>query len=174
MVQGRTVLQGFIYLLLFAVMSSGAGEILMNGTNIYLTTGESKELYQGYVLNLKSVSSDGSVWLQLTERDNTVKSEVVRDSGYFIFNKTNRTILSIKVDKVYSGSPGQNLVSITLSQFLDPDMPAPTQTSKEPVNNRGADNNVSLPGSQPSLEPTVLALGAVLIIILFYMVRKFW
>ncbi len=174
MVKGRTVLQGFIFLLLFAVMSAGADKILMNGTNIYLTTGEAKELYQGYALNLKSVSSDGSVWLQLTERGSTVKSEVVRDSGYFIFNKTNMTILSIKVEKVYSGSPEQNLVSLTLFQFLDPDLPPPTQSITTPVNIPDKNNNSSLPGSQPSREPIVIILVAGLIIILFYIVRRFW
>ncbi len=174
MVKGRTVLQGFVFLLLFAVMSAGAGKILMNGTSIYLTTGEVTELYQGYAISLKSVSSDGLVWLQLTEGGNTVKSEIVRDSGYFIFNKTNMTILSIKVDKVYSGSPGQNLVSLTLFQFLDPDLPPPAQSGITPDNIPDKDNSSTPPASQPSHEPIVLALGAGLIIILFYIVRRFW
>ncbi|VVB84997.1 Uncharacterised protein [uncultured archaeon] len=75
----------------------------MNGTGIYLASGDSYGLYQGYILSLKSVSSDGSVWVQLTEKDKIVKNDIVHDYGYFTYNKPNSTILSVKIEKIYSG-----------------------------------------------------------------------
>jgi hypothetical protein len=171
---GRNVLILFLCSVALISAGSGASGILLNGTGFYLTTGESQELYQGYALSLKSVSSDGSVWLQLTERDKVVKSDIVYSSGYFMYNRTNTTILSVLVNKVYSGSPEQNLVSISIYQFIDPDLPAPVITTIIPVNTMHQNNNNPLPKVQAFTEPLIWVLGICFIIILFYVLRKFW
>jgi len=171
----RNVLILFLYLLFFMSINSGASEVLLNGTGIYLASGDSYGLYQGYVLNLKSVSGDGSVWFQLTEKDKIVKSDIVHDHGYFIYNKTNSTILSVKIDKVYSGPSEQNLVSLIIYQYTDPDLPAPIQIGTTPVNPPNPDNNNNLlPRIQTSHEPVIWALGIVFVLILFYILRKLW
>ncbi|VVB91908.1 S-layer protein [uncultured archaeon] len=153
---------------------SAANSTLLNGTHIYLATGDSYGLYQGYILNLKSVGSDGSIWLQLNQKEQTVKSDVVRNYDYFTYNKTNKTIISIKVDNIYSGSSEQSLVSLYLYQFIDPSMPAPNQTEIVPVQTRNPDNNISLPRIRTPQEPYIWALGILLVLALFYMVRKLW
>ncbi|SNQ61478.1 S-layer protein domain-containing protein [Candidatus Methanoperedens nitratireducens] len=154
--------------------ATAANSTLLNGTHIYLATGDSYGLYQGYILNLKSVSSDGSVWLQLTQKEQTVKSDVVRSYHYFIYNKTNKTILSVKVDNIYSGSSEQSLVSLYLYQYIDPDMPVPVRTEIVPVQTRNPDNNISFPRIHTPQEPVIWALGVLLVLALFYIVRKLW
>ncbi len=155
-------------------IGSAANSTLLNGTHIYLATGDSYGLYQGYILNLKSVSSDGSIWLQLNQKEQTVKSEVVRSYDYFTYNKTNKTILSIKIDNIYSGSSEQSLVSLYLYQFIDPDMPAPIQTEILPAQTRNPNNNNPLPRIRTPQEPYIWALGVFLILVLFYTLRKLW
>ncbi len=159
---------------LLITTATAADSTLLNGTHIYLATGDSYGLYQGYVLNLKSVSSDGSVWLQLNQKEQTVKSDVVRSYDYFTYNKTNKTILSIKIDNIYSGSSEQSLVSLYLYQFIDPSMPTPAQTEILPAQTRNPDNNISFPRIRTPQEPAIWALGVFFVLALFYIVRKLW
>jgi hypothetical protein len=171
----RNVLCLFLSLLILVSLSHGATDILLNGSTVPLVTGDSYGLYQGYVLTLKSVSGD-SVWLQLTENDKIVKSEVVAIKGYFIYNKTNRTILSVKIDNIYSGSSEQNLVSLyPVYQFTDPDKPLPNITEKVPEDNQNSSkvDNSPVIISTPK-EPVIWTMGIVFILILFYLVRKYW
>ncbi len=159
---------------LLITTATATNSTLLNGTHIYLATGDSYGLYQGYILNLKSVSSDGSVWLQLNQKEQTVKSDVVRSYDSFMYNKTNKTILSVKVDNIYSGSSEQSLVSLYLYQFIDPDMPMPIQTEIVPVQTGNPDNNIVLPRIRTPQEPAIWALGVFLVLALFYIVRKLW
>lgn len=157
--------------LIFA--GSAASDTLLNGSSIYLATGDSYGLYQGYILSLKSVSED-SAWLQLSEDDEIVKSEIVANRGYFIYNKTNRTTLSIMVDNIYSGSPEQNLVSLSIYQFIDTDKPLPNITGIIPNYTRKPSNNNSSVRIHTPGEPIIWAMGIVFVLILFYIMRKYW
>lgn len=168
----RQVLSLLLSLFLIST-GSAASDVLLNGTNIYLATGDSYGLYQGYILNLKSVSSDGSVWLQLDSNDQMVKSEIVSSYGSFVYNKSNRTILSIKVDRVYSGSSDQALVSFLLYQFKDPDMPLSNQSGTLPSNTHDTGNDES-PRLKPPREPVIWALGIFSVLSLIYILRKLW
>lgn len=161
------------FLFLFSVLALPANVTLLNGTGIYLAAGDSYGLYQGYVLSLKSTSSDGSVWLQLEENDIIVKSEIVANNGYFIYNKTNRTILSVRVGNVYSGSQEQTLVSLFLYQFVDPDLPSPVVTETIPEGTYNPANNPIARIHAPK-EPVIWALGIVFVLILFYILRRLW
>ena len=170
----RKVLYLFLSLLFLVSPSYGASDILLNGSSIPLVTGDSYGLYQGYILTLKSVSGD-SVWLQLTENDKIVKSEVVAIKGYFIYNKASRTILSVKVDNIYSGSPEQNLVSLfPVLQFIDPEKPLPDITEVIPKDTRNPVNDNSSVRIHTPKEPAIWTLGIVFVLILFYIVRKYW
>lgn len=171
---GRNVLTLLLSLFFLASICSGTGDILLNGTGIYLASGDSYGLYQGYVLSVKSVSSDGSVWLQLTENDKIVKSEIVA-GDYFIYNKSKRTILSIKVDNIYYGSSEQTLVSLfPVYQYVDPGLPVPDLTEmipndvKNPVDKRPP-AGIHTPG-----EPVIWAAWVVFILVLYYILRKLW
>jgi hypothetical protein len=163
----------FMLLLFFLSSANARSDILFNGTNMYLATGESTTLYQGYVLSLKSVSSDGSMWLQLTDNETIIKSEIVYNYGSFVYNRSNKTIISLKVDKVYSGQSEQHLVSFFLYQFNDPEKPFPDETII-PENTVTPKNNNSTPATRPASESLIWLLGISLILLLFYVVRKLW
>lgn len=152
---------------------SARSDVLFNGTNMYLATGESSTLYQGYILTLKSVSSDGSMWLQLTDNETIVKSEIVYIYGSFVYNKTNKTIISLNVDEVYSGPSEQNLVSFFLYQFNDPEKPFPDKTII-PENTVTPVNNNPPPETRSSIDPLIWVPGIALVLILVYFIRKLW
>jgi hypothetical protein len=178
MVPGRIGLLLFLYFSSLTFIGAGGGNLLINGTNIYLATGDSYGLYQGYIITLKSASSEGFVWLELADNDKIVKSEIVYTPGEFVYNKTidnstNWMILSVKVDKVYSGSSEKNLISMRIYQFGDIDKPFINITSF-PENNVPSENSSSSPVYKPPQEELIWVLGIILVIILFYVLRKFW
>lgn len=164
-----------ILLLFLLVLPSSAknGDVLFNGTHMYLVTGESVTLYQGYVLSLKSVSNDGSMWFQLIDNDRIAKNEIVYSYGSLEYNSTNMTIISLKVEKVYSGPSEQNLVSFYLYQFNDPEKPFPDKTII-PENTVSPGNNNTPPKKRPQIEPLAGIAGFVIVLLLVYFVRKLW
>jgi len=163
-----------LLLLYFLSMTGSArSDVLINGTNMYLATGESSALYQGYILSLKGVSNDGSMWFQLTDNETIVKSEIVYSYGSFVYNKTKKTIISLNVDKVYSGQSDQHLVSFFLYQFNDPEKPFPDKTII-PENTVTPVNNNTPPETRTSIDSLIGIPGIVLILILIYFVRKLW
>jgi hypothetical protein len=167
-------LRDIVYLFLLIQAGSAVSDILLNGTGIYLASGDSYGLYQGYVLSLKSVSGD-SVWLQLAENNTIVKSDIVANKGYFVYNKTNRTILSVKVDNIYSGSSEQSLVSLfPVYQFIDPEKPLPDMTEIIPKDTRNPGNDTPYARIRTPGEPVIWALGIVFTLILLYILRKLW
>ncbi len=164
-----------IILLFLSILPSTAARsnILINGTNMYLATGESSTLYQGYVLSLKSVSSDGSIWLQLNDNDTILKSEIVYSYGSFVFNKSNKTLISLKIEKVYAGPSEQNLVSFFLYQFSDPEKAFPDKTII-PLNTLEPGNNITQVKARRSIDPLIWIPGVALVLLLLYFVRKLW
>jgi len=172
---GRKIVTLVVFIFLLASSTSGASDILLNGTSFYISTGGSYGLYQGYIITLKSTSTDGSAWLQLTSNDTFVKSEIVHIEGYFTYNKTNRTILSMRVDNIYSGSNDKDLVSFFPAyQYIDPDMPAPKIINITQLGTPGQENN-STPQKQNAMPETVIAvIGIFFILFIFYIIRKLW
>ena len=172
---GRNVSTLALSLVILAFSGSAASDIILNGTGFYLTTGDSYGLSQGYIILLKSVSNDGSVWLELESDNKAVKSEITKLKGNFTYIKMNRTILSLKVDNIYSGSRDAKLVSFfPVYQYIDPDMPAPRIIKIIPVETSDLDN-ISAPALKQTISEKVIWLAVIiLILILFYVIRKLW
>jgi len=172
---GRNVSTLAISLVILAFSGSAASDIILNGTGFFLTTGDSYGLSQGYIIKLKSVSNEGSVWLDLESDDKIVKSEITKLKGNFTYIKTNRTILSLKVDNIYSGSGDAKLVSFfPVYQYIDPDMPAPRIIKITPVETSYPDN-MSPPALKQTISEQVIWVAVfILIFILFYIIRKLW
>ena len=172
---GKNVSALAVSLIILALSGSAASDIILNGTDFYLSTGDSYGLPQGYVVKLKSVSNEDSIWLELESNDTIVKSEIIHLKDYFIYNKTNRTILSLRVDNIYSGSKDTNLVSFfPVYQYTDPDMPAPKIIVITPVKTPDQDNHSPLPPEQPIPEFMIWITGIIFVIALFYIGRKLW
>jgi hypothetical protein len=172
---GRNVSTLAISLVILAFSGSTASDIILNGTGFYLTTGDSYGLSQGYMIKLKSVSNEGSVWLELESDNKIVKSEITNLKGNFTYIKKNRTILSLKVDNIYSGSRDVKLVSFfPVYQYIDPDMPAPRIIKITPVETSYLDN-ISAPALKQTISEQVIWLAVIiLLLILFYVIRKLW
>jgi hypothetical protein len=174
-IMGRKIVTLVVFIFLLTSSASGASDILLNGTSLYISTGGSYGLYQGYIITLKSVSNDGSVWLELKSNDLSVKSEIVHIKGFFTYNKTNRTILSLRLDNIYSGSNDKDLVSFfPVYQYVDPDKPAPQIIDITPVETQGQEDN-SAPPQQKAVPETVIAVIVIFFILfIFYIIRKLW
>ena len=172
---GKNVSIVAVSLFLLAFSGSAASDMILNGTHYYLSSGDSYGLYQGYILTLKSVSNEGSVWLELRANDTIVKSDIVHLKDLFTYNKTNRTILSVKVDTIYSGSKDQKLVSFfPIYQYVDPDLPSPEITEITPIETLNKENNSTKPQKETLQEPMILAAAIILLFIIIYLVRKSW
>ena len=84
------------------------------------------------------------------------------------------TILSAKVHNVYSGTPEQNLVTLfPVYQFMDTDFPTPEITSITPDETKNPDN-ITFPRIHTPSEPVIWVVGIILLLILFYVLRKLW
>jgi hypothetical protein len=172
---GRNVSTLAVSLVILAFSGSAASDIILNGTGFYLTTGDSYGLSQGYIIKLKSVSSEGSVWLELELNNKILKSEITNLKSNFTYNKTNRTIISLKVDNIYSGSRDVNLVSFyPVYQYIDPELPAPRIIKITPEKIPFM-NNTSAPAlKQTTSEQVIWVAVIILILILVYAIRKLW
>ena len=172
---GKNVSTLAVSIIILTFSGAAANDIILNGTDFYLSTGDSFGLSQGYVIKLKSVSNENSVWLELESDDKIVKSEIIHLKDNFTYNKTNRTILSLRVDNIYSGTRDSNLVSFSpVYQYIDPDKPAPRIIEITSVKTPPQDNHNALPSKQPFPEFMIWIAGIIFVIVLFYIVRKLW
>jgi hypothetical protein len=172
---GRKIFTLIFFIFVFATSASATGDIILNGTSFYISTGESYGLSQGYIISLKSVSNDGSAWIELTSNDKFAKSEIVHIKEFFTYNKTNRTILSLRLDNIYSGSNDTNLVSFfPVYQYIDPDMPAPKIIDQTPIETPGQENNSELPQQKAIPETAIIVMGIFFILFMLYIIRKLW
>ncbi len=173
---GRTISILAVSFFFLTLSGSAGSDLILNGTQFYLSTGDSYGLYQGYILTLKSVSNDGSVWLELKMNDTIVKSDIVHINESFLYNKTNKTILSIKVDNIYSGSKEQDLVYFSpLYQYVDHDLPYYGIIEIIPSEIPIRENHTTQSQQKTTLqEPMIWVVGISLMIVLFYIVRKLW
>jgi hypothetical protein len=172
---GRKIVTLVVLFIFFVPYGSASDDILLNGTSFYLSPGDSYGLYQGYIITLKSVSSDGSAWVQLASNDILVKNEIVRIKNFFTYNKTNRTIVSLKIDTIYSGPNDNNLVSFfPVYQYMDRDMPEPIITKITPLETQIPENNSTLPQQKAVPETAIVVIGIVFILFMVYIIRKLW
>ncbi|MCX9083968.1 MAG: S-layer protein domain-containing protein [Candidatus Methanoperedens sp.] len=171
---GRNTFTLFLFILFFAYSASATNDIILNGTSFYLSTGGSYVLAQGYVITIKSVSNDGSAWIELTSKDAYIKSEIIHINDLFTYNKTNRTILSMKIDNIYSGSDDKNLVSFfPVYQYMDPDKPAPEIIEITPVETQVQENENFLQRKDDP-EAGILVIGVLFILFMSYIIYKLW
>ncbi len=131
-------------------------EPLVNGTSLYLSTGQSWTFYQGYSFNLMSVSNSGDkAWVQLKQNDTVVKSALLSTDEVFFYNSTTHYVLpnhsvetvqlSLRVSGIYTGEVADIVTFSHVYQYYDPALPEPTPTpTAYPDNsNNSNDSNVT-------------------------------
>ena len=130
-------------------ISAGASEdneVLVNGSGIYLTIGDSWSFYQGYELLFKGLSSSqggDKVWIELLLNGKSVDDTVMREGEYFVYTRNSNEIFNITVNTIYSGSDGGLVTFRPVWQYLDPTLPKPDMTKDHGMvdNSNGHVNN---------------------------------
>ena len=126
-------------------------DVLVNGSGMYLTTGDSWSFYQGYELVFKGLSSsqgEDKVWIELLLNGESVDDTIIREGEYFEYTRNSKEIFNITVDTIYSGSDGGLVTFKPVYQYLDPSLPEPDMTqdpgsvgnSNGPVNTSDSPN----------------------------------
>ena len=97
----------------------------MDGTGIFLTTGESWTFEQGYTLSVKSVNQGtNEAWLELSLNENILREGIFREKDTLVYSRE-AEILNITVDTIYSSPTGELVTFMPVYQYLDPQLPAP-------------------------------------------------
>ena len=124
------------------IIRENSGPLLINGTGIFLTTGDSWDFYQGYILTVKSVNIEQKqVWVKLLHEDELLKEEILPEDAIFVYTKDNE-ILNITVDTIYA-SPGGELVTFKpVYQYQDRDFPEPIISDDAEEVNESIDNQI--------------------------------
>ncbi|WP_196214024.1 S-layer protein domain-containing protein [Methanolobus vulcani] len=119
--------------------------VLINGTGIFLTTGDSWDFYQDYSLNVISVNQDQKkVWVKLLHDDELLQDDILSEGEFFVYSKSSE-ILNITVDTIYI-SPGGELITFKpVYQYLDDDYPEPEieETTDDPVQEEGQNSSIT-------------------------------
>lgn len=130
-------------------------DALVNGSGMYLTTGESWSFYQGYELVFKGLSSSqggNKVWIELLLNGESVYDTIIREGEYFVYIRDSKEIFNITADTIYSGSDGGLVTFKPVYQYLDPTLPDPDMTrdpwsvdnSNESVNNSNSSTGAEI------------------------------
>lgn len=126
--------------------------LLINGTGIFLTTGNSWNFYQGYVFTVNSVNlEEKHVWVKLLHEDELLKEEILSEGDVFIYAK-DEEILNITVDTIYISSGSELITFKPVYQYQDSDFPPPVILDKEENNEQ--DNEDEIPGTNNSIGQT--------------------
>ncbi|MDY0387633.1 MAG: S-layer protein domain-containing protein [Methanolobus sp.] len=97
--------------------------LLINGTGIFLTTGNSWNFYQGYVFTVNSVNLEKKqVWVKFLHDDELLKEEILSEGDVFIYAK-DEEILNITVDTIYISSGSELITFKPVYQYQDSDLP---------------------------------------------------
>jgi hypothetical protein len=126
-------------------------DVLVDGSGMYLTIGDSWSFYQGYELVFKGLSSSqggDKVWIELLLNGESMDDTIMREGEYFVYASNSKEIFNITVDTIYSGSDGGLVTFKPVYQYLDPTLPEPDMTqdpwsignSNESVNNSNSPN----------------------------------
>jgi hypothetical protein len=141
-------------------------EVLMNGTGIYLTTGESWTFDQGYALTVKSVNQGtNEAWLELSLNRSVLMEGIFREKDTLVYSRGTE-ILNITLDTIYSSPSGELVTFTPVYQYLDPQLPAPEtheggqngQQDEESQMQQGDEGALSIPGFEVSWALTGIVL----------------
>ncbi|WP_342304462.1 S-layer protein domain-containing protein [Methanolobus sp. ZRKC5] len=117
--------------------------LLINGTGIFLTTGNSWNFYQGYIFTVSSVNLEKKqVWVKLLKEDELLKEAILSEDEKFIYCK-DEEILNITVDTIYISSGRELITFKPVYQYQDSDLPDAVLEEDEENNGQSDDNQTS-------------------------------
>ncbi|WP_167848740.1 S-layer protein domain-containing protein [Methanolobus halotolerans] len=148
-------------------------EILLNGTGIFLTTGESWSFDQGYYLKIKSVNQGtNKAWVELSLNGEVIREGILSEGETLVYSR-NGEILNITLDTIYSSPQGELLTFKPVYQYIDSEIPEPE--IKDKTENHQSDDNTSdsrLDGNNRSIPGFGTFLALVVITIVTYCLDK--
>ncbi|MGP8319345.1 MAG: S-layer protein domain-containing protein [Methanosarcinaceae archaeon] len=103
-------------------------DVLVNGSGMYLTTGETWSFNQGYKLVFKGLSSSeegNKVWITLLLNGESIDDSIMHEGEYFVYTRNSKEIFNITADTIYTGSDGGLVIFKPVYQYLDPTLPEP-------------------------------------------------
>ncbi|KXS45013.1 MAG: hypothetical protein AWU59_87 [Methanolobus sp. T82-4] len=149
-------------------------ELLLNGTGIFLTTGESWSFDQGYQLRVKSVNpANDRVWVELSLNGEILHEGILGEGESLVYSH-NREILNITMDTIYTSPSGELVTFKPVYQYLDPALPEPevnedtedNQSQDDMAGDQSEDNSRSIPGFG------IMIASIVLTTVKYYLDRK--
>lgn len=103
-------------------------DVLVNGSGMYLTIGETWSFYQGYKLVFKGLSSSeegNKVWITLLLDGESIDDSIMHEGEHFVYIRDSKEIFNITTDTIYTGSDGGLVTFKPVYQYLDPTLPEP-------------------------------------------------
>ncbi|WP_406657940.1 hypothetical protein V7O62_05110 [Methanolobus sp. ZRKC2] len=149
-----------------AIVTCAENKMLLNGTGIFLATGEAWTFDQGYQLEVKSVNpADNRAWVQLSLNEDILHEGIMGESETLIYSH-NSEILNITLDTIYSSPAGELVTFKPVYQYLDPELPEPESNeiteNEQPEENttdiQENENSPSIPGFGVLLALTAIAI----------------
>ncbi|MGP8336915.1 MAG: S-layer protein domain-containing protein [Methanosarcinaceae archaeon] len=134
--------------LLFACFSVPVGalkndDVLVNGSGMYLTTGEVWSFYQGYKLAFKGLSSSqegDKIWIELLLNGESMDDMIMQEGEHFVYTHNSKEIFNITADTIYTGPYGGLVTFKPVYQYLDPALPEPDMI--QDIDLPGISNNI--------------------------------
>lgn len=125
-----------VILMVFTGQTSAAeDDVLLNGTGIYIETGDAWTFEQGYSFVIRGVNEDNSkVWVDLWLDNNNTQDMIMQPGEMFVYSTSSGEILNITLDSIYYGPEGELVMFKPVYQYLDPELPEPSYIGTEDIN----------------------------------------
>lgn len=153
-----SILFSFLLILFFTMSVSGAqikAEVLLDGTAIFIESGDSWEFSQGYVFVVKDVNEDGGAWVELSLDGALLKDAILREGDVFVYSRDSKEIFNMTIDTIYYGSDDELVTFKPVYQYRDITLPAPLPGDSEDFSNES--EIPSIPDDSP--ERTIPGFG---------------
>ena len=110
-------------------------EVLLDGTGIFIESGDSWEFSQGYVFVVKDVNEDGGAWVELSLDGALLKDVILQEGDVFVYSRDSKEIFNMTVDTIYYGSDAELVTFKPVYQYRDIALPAPLPDEPENSSN---------------------------------------
>ncbi len=116
-------------------------EPIINGTGIFIATGESWDFYQGYKITIVSVNQGkGQAWVKVTLNDDPIHEKILNEGENINYSREYE-ILNLTLDTIYS-NPGSDLVTFKpVYQYRDIKLPDPIFEEEESIPTNESDES---------------------------------
>lgn len=143
---------------------------LVNGTDIFLCTGQTWTFYQGYSLTLMFININGNKgWVQFKLNETVIKSATISPDTILYYNITlndinESVIFYLKTSVIYSGEDTHIVTFSPVYQYYNPALPEPTALQTPIPDNSGdlSGSNTTCTDATPIPGPEIILITLIL------------